>query len=475
MKIFLSHPSEVAALAESIELALTGEGHDVFLDRADLPSGESYNDRIRAAVAGSDLFIFLVTPEALTPGRYTLTELEFARQTWRHPAGHVLPVMVTPTDKSLIPAYLKAVTYLEPQGNVPAAVASAVARIRRPWHRSTAVRAGLLVLLILIGALGWWVTRTHSIQTERLKSMESARLAEQTGKYAAAWDLYERANAQFPENKEIAAARQRLAMAWLDNVHVTPGKETFTAIADRIESVLAECVQSPDKVRAADCQAHIGWADFLRSRDGVSGLNPVQSYQRALALDQGNVYAHTMWGFEIFRRQGPVDAGRLHIKAALDSGRERIYVRHLQIAGLLWRRDDQSERELTRVINDMRVADMALQSDAVITADRWRLWSVYDSQLVTGAGQSQPAFLEGLAPADHLATYQWLFPEKEVPSDKQNHYWFMLAGFQERNGDRAAALETYRKVYDAMKGDGSLRAGGRLPEATAAAVKRLSQ
>ncbi|CAN5793095.1 hypothetical protein BH18ACI5_BH18ACI5_11450 [soil metagenome] len=337
MKIFVSHASEVTAIAESIELALTGEGHDVFLDRRISRRGESYDDRIRAAVASSDLFIFLVTPEAVTPGRYTLTELEFARQTWRHPAGHVLPVIVTATEKSLIPAYLKAVTYLEPQGNVTAAVAAAVARMRKPWHRSTALRLGVPVLLMLIAALGWLVTQTQSNSGERLSLLESARLAEQTGKDAAAWDLYDRADTQFPGNGDIAAARQKAAMTWLDNAQVTTGRETFTAIADKIEPVLAQCVQSRDKARAADCQAHIGWADFLRSREGASGLNPVQSYQRALDLDPGNVYAHTMWGFEIYRTKGPVEAGRVHMKYALESGRERGYVRHLQIAGLLWR------------------------------------------------------------------------------------------------------------------------------------------
>jgi hypothetical protein len=80
-----------------------------------------------------------------------------------------------------------------------------------------------------------------------------------------------------------------------------------------------------------------------------------------------------------------------------------------------------------------------------------------------------------LSAADHLATYQWLFPQNEVSNDKEDHYRFMLGRFQERSGDRAAALESYRMVYDSLKQDGSLRAGGRLPEATAAAVKRLSK
>jgi tetratricopeptide (TPR) repeat protein len=473
LKIFLSHPSEITALAESIELALSGEGHDVFLDRSDLPAGEVYNERIRSAVSASDLFIFLVTPEALAPGRYTLTELQFARETWPNPAGHVLPVIVTPTDKNLVPAYLKAVTYLEPQGNVSAAVAAAVARIRKPWHRSTAVGAGVLALAMLVGAAGWWMTRTKATNRERESLVASARLAEQTGKYAAAWDLYERADTRFPGSAEIAASRQRVAMTWLDNVHITPGSETFAAIADTIEPVLAACIQSGDKTKAADCQAHVGWADFLRSRDGAAGLNPVASYQRALDLDPANVYAHAMWGFEILRTRGPLTAAGAHFTSALDSGREHVYVRHLQISGLLWRRDDESERELVRLGNDMRTSDASLQSDPIIAADRWRAWNVYYSQLLTGGDHA--LFLSALSPADHLATFRWFLPEKEVPADKQTVYWFMLGGFRERNGDRAAALATFQRVYEVMKRDGSLSAGGRLAEGTVAALERLSR
>ena len=473
MKIFLSHPSEITPLAESIELALTAEGHDVFCDRSDLPAGEVYNERIRSAVTSSDLFIFLITPESVTPGRYTLTELQFARESWPSPAGHVLPVIVAPTDKNLVPAYLKAVTYLEPQGNLSAAIAAAVARIRRPWYRSTAVRAGVLALALLIGAAGWWMSRTRVTNRERNSLLESARLAEQTGKYAAAWDLYERADTRFPGNSDIVASRQRIAMTWLDNAHINPGTETFSSIAERIEPVLAQCTQSRERIRAADCQAHIGWADFLRSRDGAAGLNPVPSYQRALDLDPGNVYAHAMWGFEILRTRGPITAASTHLKSALDSGRERVYVRHLQIAGLLWRRDDESERELARLGNQMRNTDVALQSDPIITADRWRVWTVYYSQLLTGS--EQPAFLGALSAPDHLATFRWFFPEKEVPSDKQTLYWFMLGGFEERSGDRAAALATYQRVYEVLKREGSLSAGGRLPDGTVAALKRLSR
>ena len=181
MRIFLSHASEVTAIAETIELALS---------------------------------------------------------TWRHPSGRVLPVIVKPTDLNLVPAYLKAVTLLEPQGNIGAAVGAAVARIRAP-----------------------------------MVSIDS------------------RADRR---RRDVAVARERLAMEWLGNIRVTAGKDSFTSIADPVEPVLAVCAQSTERERAADCRAHLAWADFLRTREGAGGLSPVRHYEQALELDPDNVFAHTV-------------------------------------------------------------------------------------------------------------------------------------------------------------------------------------
>jgi hypothetical protein len=159
MKVFLSHASEQGEVARSIEIALRGEGHSVFLDRSSLPPGETYNDQIREAIAESDLFVFLISPEAVAKGRYTLTELEFAEERWRHPSGHVLPVMVSATELAVIPAYLRAVTILEPKGNVAAAVAAAAARLSRPWWwRLVRQWAAVPVLagLLAAGGAAWW-------------------------------------------------------------------------------------------------------------------------------------------------------------------------------------------------------------------------------------------------------------------------------------------------------------------------------
>jgi len=129
MKIFLSYASEDRAVAEPINLALLAQGHDVFFDCDDLQPGAEYDNRVRSAIEDADLFVFLVSGKSIQASRYTLSELGIAQRRWKHPDGRVLPVMIEAIPLAHLPAYLRSVTLLEPQGNVTAAVADAVSRM----------------------------------------------------------------------------------------------------------------------------------------------------------------------------------------------------------------------------------------------------------------------------------------------------------------------------------------------------------
>jgi formylglycine-generating enzyme required for sulfatase activity len=162
MKIFLSYASEDREVAEAIHLALSAQGHDVFFDREDLPSGDEFNIRIRHAIERTDLFVFLVSAQALDAGSYTLNELEIAEKTWKRPAGRLLPVMLRPIGLDQLPAFLKSVTLLEAPGNLPAAVADAVYRIAQSRRRVTftKVARGFAVAVIAgIGTYVYWSSR----------------------------------------------------------------------------------------------------------------------------------------------------------------------------------------------------------------------------------------------------------------------------------------------------------------------------
>ncbi len=132
MNIFLSYASDYREIADDMCCRLQAAGHEVFFDREDLPAGASFDDRIREAIDACELFIFLVSPAAVADGHYTRTELKIVSRKWPTPGWHVLPVMVAPTPLDTIPAYLRALTLMQAEGNLTAEVVLEVQdRVRR--------------------------------------------------------------------------------------------------------------------------------------------------------------------------------------------------------------------------------------------------------------------------------------------------------------------------------------------------------
>lgn len=129
MRIFLSFPSELESQADNIAQSLRNCDHDVFFSHDDLPPGDSFDARVEKAIESSDFMVFLISPESVTKGRYTLSELAFAKGKWPNPSNRVLPVMMAPTPLDQVPNYLKAVTILEPQGSAAAETRAAVDRM----------------------------------------------------------------------------------------------------------------------------------------------------------------------------------------------------------------------------------------------------------------------------------------------------------------------------------------------------------
>ncbi|MDK2744348.1 MAG: toll/interleukin-1 receptor domain-containing protein [Nitrospira sp. BO4] len=140
MRIFVSYASEHRQIADRLALGLRGEGHEVFLDRDQLPPGEPYDSRIREAINLCDLMVFLISPESVAQGSYALTEMGFAREKWNSPAGHVLPVLVAHTKIDDVPPYLRAVTILSPSGELIAEVLGQIAKFS---GRQNVILAGL--------------------------------------------------------------------------------------------------------------------------------------------------------------------------------------------------------------------------------------------------------------------------------------------------------------------------------------------
>ena len=174
MRIFASYASEDRAVVEPAVFALRSDGHEVFLDRDDLQQGQSYHDKIQNEIAAADLAVVFASANFMRPGKYTLTELGFIRARWPSPSEVVLPVIVDETPTSELDAYLRAVTILQPSGNLAAEVLGAVRKMAKGHRRLTplvryglpaAVLVGLLVLTLwLAGPVLWPPGKTYSIK-----------------------------------------------------------------------------------------------------------------------------------------------------------------------------------------------------------------------------------------------------------------------------------------------------------------------
>lgn len=155
MRAFLSYASEHRDLAARLDLGLRNLGLETFFDRDALPPGESFDDRIAAAIARSHLFIFLISSEAVAKGAYTLTELGQAQKRWPLPSGAVLPVFIDRVAVEELPPYLRAVSILDPSGEPVADTLNAVAQLaarqrNRQRHR---VLAGAAATMLVAGGL----------------------------------------------------------------------------------------------------------------------------------------------------------------------------------------------------------------------------------------------------------------------------------------------------------------------------------
>jgi hypothetical protein len=314
--------------------------------------------------------------------------------------------------------------------------------------------------------LSWHVERRE--QTRQVTAfLKQGQLQADSGNYASAWNLLEQAGAVHPVSTEVIDAQERIAMEWLDNARGSELTGSLKDIADKVLPVLSRGAVAGKGERSADLLAHMGWGDFLRLREGVGGLDPTQAYRRAIAIDPRNVFAHTMWGFEILRTGGSVADANRHFAIALESKRRREYVRHMQIAALLWAHDPELENEAIRVGNELRSGGETMPVGTPDRSDAWRLWNIYYSRLVNN--HDKPQFLSVLSPAEHLATFRWLYPEDQFPKDKYHLYLYILAQFQELNGDRTNALASYQQLRSQL---GNKR--GPLADDCNAAIKRLS-
>jgi TIR domain len=448
VNIFLSYPSAERTLAERLALALEAEGHTAFFDRSDLPEGEAFHQRLREAIQSADVMVYLVTPASVAPGSYTLAELEIARERWRRPSGHVLPVVVTPTPMASLPPYLSAVTVLQPSGEIVAETVAAVARIggSGPAEQRRRIAIGAVGAVVLLGAATF-----AGLQLMQRRAEQAAMRAD-TAAAAQALQLcndgsHEAAIAQFgelashrPPAPAVLTQREDCAMRWMREMRAFSSdsgkKRSFDEQIAIVDPILLQALQKAQGARAADLRAHIGWGAHLRYREGTGNIDPVPFWQRALTEDAGNVYAHAMWAFRLMPAK--VSEARMHFDRAVASGRELAYVRRLQFGASLATTDGAAAYAVA-VADEMR-----RRGEAVTPAQRERLWTYAFGQLL--GPEAREAIFAAVPAAQLKATFDWLFAGTDIEPVKGPTGRFVVATLQAHAGQRNEARAGFESL-----------------------------
>ena len=286
---------------------------------------------------------------------------------------------------------------------------------------------------------------------------EAAKLADEGGKLATIMGRLDEVR------QRVRLRQEDLAMAWLRDARPGPGK-AFSDIVNPVLPVLERGLLTATGERKADLLAHLGWADFLRSRDDGVVRNPEPRYREALLVDPGNPYAHANFGHWILWRNGSLEAANKEFAAGLKSGRARDYVRSMQFAALQNVRTQATDGEILRLVNDMRK-----NGEAVDERMRARVFSIYAAAFGRDEAAAQK-ILTALPPSDQLETFQTLFYDPDFDQSKRPTRALCLATLQEAAGHPEDALRTLQ----ALRSEPTFNASGSGARMVDAGIARLS-
>jgi hypothetical protein len=238
---------------------------------------------------------------------------------------------------------------------------------------------GIVTAVISLGTALYALTHSASELRDHKRvfreQFKSGQMQSSSGDFANAWESFTHAETTVadegvfakllgglsPEQREVRTAEQDLAMEWLRNSHVPDGSQ-FSVIADKLVNVLTIGAGTSSGTRKADLLAHLGWAYFLKQRDGDESLRPETEYKEAVTADAKNPYANVFWGHWILWNHGSLNDATERFTIALSSERARSEVRHFQLAALANVRSNDTDAAWLRVVSDMQAGGEMIDS-----------------------------------------------------------------------------------------------------------------
>lgn len=317
-----------------------------------------------------------------------------------------------------------------------------------PLKIAGAISAAISFLLVLNQGTG--VVQDFRIHHKEFReAMQAGEQAENRRDYRAAFDSFKHATDLDPIDRKAQDRQTEAAMLWLEDFDPIPDTSiaddpaedrSVVDVANLALPVFDKALARARGPAAADILAHVGWANFLRYREGVrEGVTVEENFRQALEKDHANVYAHAMWGFWILWHGGDLDAANQQFSAALATGRKKGYVRDLQLAALVHRHNGETDADELRVANEMR-------KNGEPISDR-QCHDILDDTIGDRLDEHQRlvAILSVLPAQEMQATFDWLNAGKITSTDEKQAYSpFIAANLLEIAGDRAGALTIYR-------------------------------
>ncbi len=338
------------------------------------------------------------------------------------------------------------------------------------WVGRTTAIIGLIASLA--GGVTWWAAhyRRHA---ELQSQLDLGRTQVAHGDYPGAFQTYGAILKADPLDRSALDGQLNAAMLWDENfsVSVPEGQSAEDLAAPSLDQILttleAGLVRTRGE-RAADVQAHLGWAHWLNQHIAAreSGSAAEQNFRAALASDPKNVYANAMLGNWMLQNGGDIAEASSHLDTAVSTGKARPFVRELQIGGYLSDDVRGARAGLIKAANDMRRNGEPLDSDS-----RRRILDFCCGVVIPSHAELVES-LSAVPPADSWQTYIWLDEARAGDADTETpalERSFIQANLLEISGQAQQSLAQYRSLQGQLA-----QRPGSLKDAVDASVARLS-
>ncbi len=296
----------------------------------------------------------------------------------------------------------------------------------------------------------------------------AAQIQSDSGDYEQALSLLEEARTLDPVNRKARKARVDLAMEY---IRTRPYWHKRTP--DTVKRLLPDLVRSVSAFsgqKSSDINAHIAWAYILLAESGAGKFSVDPYLEKALDLDPENMFAHAFKGYWNLSasngtgNKGVDEGARIrqslsHFNQALKTGRERDFVRKLEIRSLAEFSGPPEQRlELFRL-----VISLHREGEMPDKASRYKLIEFFDCFMYDhdSAAVLSNLALSRLDPRQLLAAFQWLYqkdPDIHIPGNVDfERYHFVSAVLTRGAGDQTLALALFRQLFQKLRGSSMYR------------------